>query len=123
MLRVISLYALLGLAVGEYGEKADTIYDMSGTLTSEGYPADWKKGNQWRFRVAGASKYDLYFEDIDLDPECYSYVTIYDDTGIGIPLALLCDDDTGHQMTVYSSKITVSLVRAYSGAPSGKRVR
>ena len=29
-----------------------------------------------------------------------SYITIYDDTGIGVPLALLCDDDRGYRTEV-----------------------
>ena len=48
---------------------AETVYDMVGTRTSEGYPNNFDKGESWRFRVSGAYKYDLHFEDIDLDPE------------------------------------------------------
>ena len=36
-------------------------------------------------------------------------------------LRLFSDLKKGHRMTVYTSKITVSVVRAYSGSPPGKR--
>ena len=100
---------------------ADTITDLAGTLTTQGYPNGFTQGSSWRFRASSATKYDLYFEDIDIDGNCDSYITVYDDQGIGLPVKLLCDSDSGHRMTVYTSKITVSVVRAYSGSPPGKR--
>ena len=50
-----------------------SVTDFAGTCVTQNYPNGFTKGDSWRFRTSGATKYDLYFEDIDIDGNCDRY--------------------------------------------------
>lgn len=118
---IVKLFKILQFIA--IAQAAISISDEFGTQTSEGYPTSFKKGASWRFRTPGATTYDITFEDIDIDSRgCSStYIVVYNDEGLGLPVRTLCDGDTGAVVTVHSSKITVALQVSYSGAEPGKR--
>ena len=51
---------------------ATTISEESGVLQSPGYPNGYTKSSSWKFRVNGAQRFYVTFDDIDLDNDCDS---------------------------------------------------
>jgi len=98
-----------------------TIYDNSGQLQTDGYPTSFSKTESWKFRTSGAQTYYLRFDDIHIDPECRSWISVYNDRTIGLPVWSLCDSDTGKTYQVYTDRITVTVNKAYSASGDGKR--
>ncbi|CBY30493.1 unnamed protein product [Oikopleura dioica] len=105
-----------GAAFGDY---YNTIYDEAGTLSSVGYPGGYTKSEQWKFKTPGAQKFTFIFEDIDIDPDCYSYVSVYD--GGYSPTWTLCDHDTGRVIHANTSQPQIYLQKTYGVIPPGKR--
>merc|ERR1712233_260086 len=98
-----------------------TIYDNSGQLQTDGYPTSFSKTESWKFRTSGAQTYYLRFDDIHIDPECRSWISVYNDRTIGLPVWSLCDSDTGKTYQVDTDRITVTVNKAYSASGDGKR--